>query len=68
MPCHKDLEADSINCLFCYCPMNSYEDCLGNPRYITKEDGRIIKDCSGCSFPHNPDNYDAVIEFLKNRR
>jgi len=68
MPCHKDIKADSINCLFCYCPMNPYEDCPGNPNYIHKEDGRIIKDCSACSFPHNPDNYDAVIDFLKKRR
>ena len=67
MPCHKGIEADNINCLFCYCPMNAYKDCLGNPAYIQCSDGRTIKTCIGCTFPHKIENYDAVIEFLKRK-
>lgn len=63
-PCHKGLT--EFNCLFCYCPMYLRENCLGNPRFIQKED-RIIKDCTGCTFPHQPENYDKIIEFLKKR-
>lgn len=66
-PCHVcDLDGESFNCMFCYCPMNRWEDCLGTPEYFEAKDGRIIKDCSGCTFPHKPENYDAVVEFLKN--
>lgn len=67
MPCHHDIDAENINCMFCYCPMNQYDDCLGNPRYIDKNDGRRVKDCSSCCFPHVPENYDAVIDFLKKK-
>lgn len=62
-PCHKGLE--EFNCLFCYCPMYHKENCPGNPRYIEKGD-RTIKVCTDCTFPHRPDNYDKVIEILKN--
>lgn len=41
-----------------------YTLCLGTPEYIDIK-GRIIKDCSGCDFPHDPDNYPVIIEFLK---
>ncbi len=60
-PCHKGLE--NFNCMFCYCPM--YEkDCLGNPKFIEKGD-RKIKDCSNCTFPHRPENYEKIMEFLR---
>ncbi|MBQ8038576.1 MAG: metal-binding protein [Lachnospiraceae bacterium] len=62
-PCHEGLE--EFNCLFCYCPMYHKENCPGNPRYIEKGD-RKIKVCTDCTFPHRPDNYDKVIEILKN--
>ena len=62
-PCHEGLE--EFNCLFCYCPMYHKENCPGNPRYIKKGD-RKIKVCTDCTFPHRPDNYDKVIEILKN--
>lgn len=61
-PCHKGLEA--FNCLFCYCPMYPKEKCLGNPRYIERSE-RKIKDCSNCTFPHQPENYDKIMEFLR---
>ncbi|MDE6662934.1 MAG: cysteine-rich small domain-containing protein [Lachnospiraceae bacterium] len=61
-PCHKGL--DDFNCLFCYCPLYLKEKCLGNPEYIEKG-GKRIKDCTKCTFPHKPENYDVVIQFLK---
>jgi len=67
MPCHKDIAPKDLNCLFCFCPMNHFEDCPGNPRFITKDDGRVIKDCSYCDFPHRAENYEAIMEFLKKK-
>lgn len=64
-PCHKGMDGENFNCLFCYCPLNPYENCPGTPRFLKKEDGLRIKDCSNCTFPHHAQNYDAIIEFLK---
>lgn len=61
-PCHQNIE--NVNCLFCYCPMYNYENCLGNNKYIEKN-GKRIKVCTDCTFPHKADNYDKVIEFLR---
>lgn len=63
-PCHKGLS--EFNCMFCYCPMYGIEQCPGTPDYIEK-DGRKIKDCSHCTFPHQPENYEKVMEVLKGR-
>ena len=60
-PCHKGLE--EVNCLFCYCPMYESKDCLGNPVYMM-QDGKQVKDCSKCAYPHRAENYDAIIKFL----
>ena len=38
--------------------------CLGMSEYIDIK-GKIIKDWSDCDFPHDPDNYSLIIEFLK---
>ncbi len=38
---------------------------MGNPVYIEK-DGKKIKDCKNCTFPHQPDNYNLIIQKLKN--
>lgn len=64
-PCHKGINSDAFNCLFCYCPLNPYENCPGTPQYIISGSGRKIKDCSQCTFPHNPENYELIMEFLK---
>lgn len=61
-PCHKGIE--ELNCLFCYCPLYNREDCPGNPQLIEKA-GKRIKVCTDCTFPHKPENYDAVIGLLK---
>ncbi|MDD6915195.1 MAG: cysteine-rich small domain-containing protein [Eubacteriales bacterium] len=65
-PCHNLSE---INCLFCFCPLYSKEDCGGEPEYILKECGANrktvkIRDCSSCVFPHKKENYGEVIRRL----
>ena len=62
-PCHEGIE--HMNCLFCYCPMYRLEHCLGNPSYIEKN-GKRIKNCTGCTFPHRAENYDKIMEVLRN--
>ena len=63
-PCHKCLE--EINGLFCYCPMYQDDDCLGNPSYI-EADGKPVKDCSKCAYPHRAENYEGIIKFLEEK-
>ncbi len=61
-PCHKGLK--DFNCLFCYCPFYLKEKCPGAPQYIETEQKRI-KDCTNCTFPHLPENYDAILRILR---
>jgi len=58
-PCHQG--AEHINCLFCYCPLYTLEHCPGDP-VIREKDGRRIKSCINCTFPHQPENYEKVAE------
>lgn len=58
-PCHKEVEKDSFNCLFCYCPLYLLGNrCGGNFKIL--DNG--IKDCSECIKPHCLSNYDAIIK------
>ena len=61
-PCHKGIE--ELNCLFCYCPLYPYYKCLGNYTMV-KIDGKTVKDCSDCLFPHLPQNYDKLMNMIK---
>lgn len=61
-PCHEGISV--MNCMFCYCPLYRLESCPGNPNYIESK-GLLIKDCSNCTFPHVPGNYDAIIQIMK---
>ena len=63
-PCHETAHPEDFNCLFCYCPMYRLEHCPGDPRYFEKN-GRRIKDCSGCTFPHDPEHYDTIMQILR---
>jgi len=57
-PCHKGVDPDNFNCLFCYCPLYALgKKCGGNFRY--NEKGRKV--CTDCNFPHRKDNYEKVI-------
>ena len=60
-PCHKGL--DELNCLFCYCPLYDRQ-CPGNYK-MKEKDGRMVKSCIDCVFPHIPGNYDKVVKLLK---
>ena len=58
-PCHKGTDAETFNCLFCFCPLYVLGDkCGGNWAYT--EQG--IKDCSGCTIPHRAENYDRIMD------
>ena len=63
-PCHEGI--DRINCLFCFCPLYHRDDCPGSPDWREK-DGRRIKSCVNCTFPHREENYALLMECLKNR-
>ena len=56
-PCHKCVDPENFNCLFCYCPLYALGDtCGGNFTYT--EQG--IKDCSNCLRPHKRENYPVI--------
>lgn len=57
-PCHHGADPARFNCLFCYCPLYALgKRCGGNFRVLKNG----MKDCSGCLFPHVPENYEKVI-------
>ena len=60
-PCHE-CDGD-INCLFCYCPLYGM-DCPGDYTMIEK-DGRQVKSCINCTYPHIASNYGSVIKLLR---
>ncbi len=66
-PCHRGMRTEAFNCLFCFCPMNPYDDCTGTPHMIQSSKGGWIKDCSKCTFPHEPQHYEAIMEFLRSK-
>jgi len=61
-PCHDGVDIEVFNCLFCYCPLYAYADCLGKYQMAGK-----VKDCSGCTFPHEKNNYEKIIKNIKSR-
>lgn len=61
-PCHKG--AEEMNCLFCYCPLYTLERCPGLCKYV-EVNGRKLKICTECTFPHQPENYDVIIRLLE---
>ena len=67
-PCHKKADSPAnevhLNCLFCFCPMYHIENCPGNPRFKEKN-GRRIKVCTDCTFPHEKDNYDEIMRIIR---
>lgn len=58
-PCHDT--PGNHNCLFCFCPLYHLDgDCGGEFTY-TKNG---VKDCGECTYPHRPQNYEAIMEKL----
>ena len=60
-PCHAGEK--HINCLFCYCPFYNLERCPGKYNYI-EVNGKKIKDCVNCTFPHEAKNYEIIMVLL----
>ena len=63
-PCHKEIE--QLNCMFCYCPMYRMNPCPGKPEYWEKN-GKTIKVCTNCTYPHQPENYDNIMKILSGK-
>lgn len=61
-PCHAGADPENFNCLFCYCPLYALGVKCGGD-FTVLENG--IKDCSHCLFPHMKENYDLIIDRLK---
>lgn len=59
-PCHHFVDYDNFNCKFCFCPLYRFEDCGGNPTIL--QNG--VRDCSGCTYPHDKRNHDEIIRRL----
>lgn len=62
-PCHKT--DGELNCLFCFCPLYYNDYCPGNPNLFETTDGKKIKDCSSCGYPHKLENYEQIIRILR---
>jgi Zn-finger protein len=61
-PCHKGVDAEDFNCLFCYCPLYFLgRECGGSFTYTKKG----VKNCMGCSRPHRRENYEVIIDRLR---
>ena len=60
-PCHEGEQ--NLNCLFCYCPFYSFEGCPGEYNYI-ETNGKKVKDCMKCTFPHEAKNYETIISLM----
>lgn len=64
--CHKDVSDSEFNCLFCFCPLMIQDDCIGIQsgygKLIEGGNGKLIKDCSNCTIPHEKKNYDLMMD------
>lgn len=59
-PCHPVEDKEKFNCLFCYCPLYFLgKRCGGAFSYISG-----VKDCSACQLPHQPENYNKIIQVI----
>lgn len=56
-PCHRGVDEDKFNCLFCYCPLYMLKDECGGDFVMNNG----IKDCSRCTKPHDEDGYDFIM-------
>jgi Zn-finger protein len=58
-PCQDGIDVNKFNCMFCFCPLYTFEDCGGS--YTVLKNG--WKDCSGCLIPHT--EYDYIIDKIR---
>jgi len=60
-PCHKGVENEKFNCLFCYCPLYMLKgECGGDFKM-----NHGIKDCSDCTKPHDENSYAYIMARMK---
>lgn len=55
-PCHSGVDEADFNCLFCYCPLYLLGPACGGDFKLKNG----IKDCSGCTKPHDKNGYDYI--------
>lgn len=60
-PCHRISDAEKFNCLFCYCPLYSLDNCGGN--FVMLDNG--VKDCSNCLIPHCEKSWEIIQKRLQ---
>ena len=58
-PCHPGADPENFNCLFCYCPLYALGKRCGG-QFLYLKNG--FKDCTNCTFPHERENYGAVLD------
>ena len=58
-PCHRGVELQQFNCLFCYCPLYALGDRCGGDFTYTEAG---IKDCSACLRPHQKHRYGEILK------
>ena len=61
-PCHPGADPENFNCLFCYCPLYPLGDRCGGSFRVTPDGW---KDCTGCLYPHQRENYPAILSRYK---
>ena len=64
-PCHAGADPESFNCLFCFCPLYALGEKCGGAWSMLPGG---IKDCSRCLYPHDPENYDGIINRLSSEK
>jgi len=57
-PCHKGVDEEDFNCLFCYCPLYILGKGCGGKCTFNDEGCKV---CTDCTFPHRRENYDKVV-------
>ena len=62
-PCHEGVSKENFSCLFCYCPLYNQAKCPGTYTYI-ELNGKKIKECTNCTFPHQIEHYDCIVKIL----
>ncbi len=61
-PCHRGLDEEEFNCMFCYCPLYMLGRSCGGEFEYTKSG---VKSCMNCTRPHDPKRWNEMNAALK---
>ena len=62
-PCHGwHGRPEDFNCMGCYCPLYSRQDCGGDFAFVKTKSGALVKDCSACLRPH--EDFEGIVREL----